>query len=167
MLRIWIVLLALQITTPILLAQSNEWQYDAKTGQLIGTATGTRRDTAQNILNLELAEVRAWNHHDLQAVLNAYWSSPDLISIAGDNEVHGFDTLQKTLYSQYANPDTMGQLDLEELRIQLISDDTASCVAGYVVRTQKHTYHCDDTATLKLFADGWRIVFERATIVLR
>jgi hypothetical protein len=165
MLRIWIFLLAFLAPAPILFAQNNEWTYNSQSGQLSGATTG--RDAAQTILTLELAEVRAWNHHDLQGVLAVYWASPDLISIAGDNEVHGFETLQKALYSQYANPDTMGQIDLDTLSIQLISDDTASCVAGYVVKTQKHVYHCDDTATLRLLPEGWRIVFERATMVLR
>ena len=167
MLRIWIVLLALLAPAPILFAQSNEWTYDSKTGQLSGSAAGSRRDAARNILNLELAEVRAWNNHDLQGALAVYWASPDLISIAGDNEVHGYDALQKAWFTQYANPDTMGQIDLDTLSIQLISADTASCVAGYVVRTQKHVYYCDDTATLRLLPEGWRIVFERATMVLR
>jgi hypothetical protein len=167
MLRIWIVLLALLAPVPIVSAQNNEWTYNSQTSQLSGAATGTGRDAAQTILNLELAEVRAWNNHDLQGVLAVYWASPNLISIAGDSEVHGFDTLQKALFAQYANPDTMGQIDLDTLSIQLISDDTASCVAGYVVKTQKHVYHCDDTATLRRLPEGWRIVFERATMVLR
>jgi hypothetical protein len=36
-----------------------------------------------------------------------------------------------------------------------------------VVRTEKHVYYCDDTATLRKLPEGWRIVFERATMVLR
>lgn len=165
--RIWIVLLSLLASAPILVAQSNEWTYNSKTGQLSGATTGTGREAALNILNLELAEVRAWNNHDLQGALGAYWSSPDLISIAGDDEVHGFEALKQAWFDQYANPDTMGQIDLDTLSIQLISGDTASCVAGYVVRTQKHVYHCDDTATLRKLPEGWRIVFERATMVLK
>ena len=161
----WIVLLALLAPGPILFAQNNEWTYNSKSGQLSGATTG--RDAAQTILTLELAEVRAWNNHDLQGALAVYWASPDLISIAGDNEVHGFEALKQAWFTQYANPDTMGQIDLDALSIQLISADTASCVAGYVVRTQKHVYYCDDTATLRKLPEGWRIVFERATMVLR
>ena len=166
-LRKWIVLLALLAPAPIVSAQNNEWTYNSQNGQLNGATTGTGRDAAQTILALELAEVHSWNTHDLQGVLTVYWASPDLISIAGDSEVHGFDTLKTALYQQYSNPDTMGQIDLDTLSIQLISDDTASCVSGYVVKTQKHVYHCDDTATLRLLPEGWRIVFERATMVLR
>ena len=163
----WIVLLALLAPATVLFGQSNEWTYNSKSGELGGTATGTGRDAAQTILNLELAEVRAWNNHDLQGALAVYWASPDLISIAGDNEVHGFEALKQAWFTQYANPDTMGQIDLDTLSIQLISADTASCVAGYVVRTEKHVYYCDDTATLRKLPEGWRIVFERATMVLR
>lgn len=168
--RIWIVGLVFLAASPILLGQStqsfsNEWTYNSKTDQMSGAATGTQRQAAQDVLSLELAEYRAWNSHDMQGVLAAYWNSPSLVSIAGDDEVHGFDALQKALLTTYANPNTMGHIDLDTLRVQVIADDSACCVASYVVRTQNHVYYCDDTATLRHFPEGWRIVFERAGVL--
>jgi hypothetical protein len=125
-----------------------------------------RPGAERDIVALELAEYRAWNSHNMQGVLATYWNSPDLVSIAGDDEVHGFDALQKALLSTYANPNTMGHIDLDRLKVQVLADDSACCVATYVVRTQKHVYYCDDTATLRQFrGEGWKIVFERASLV--
>ena len=125
-----------------------------------------QRGAERDIVALELAEYRAWNSHNMQGVLATYWNSPDLVSIAGDDEVRGFDALQKALLSAYANPNTMGHIDLDRLKVQVLADDSACCVASYVVRTQKHVYYCDDTASLRQFpGEGWKIVFERASLV--
>lgn len=145
---------------------SSSWTYDSKTGQISGATTGAKRQAANEIVALELAEYRAWNNHDLKGVLAVYWNSPDLVSIAGDEpEVHGFEALQNALLTTYADPNTMGRIDLDTLRVQVISNDSACCVASYVVHTANHVYYCDDTATLKHWPEGWKIVFERAAIV--
>ena len=172
-LRICIAALALTAGASVVLGQSTEnqtsqsssWTYDSKTGQIAGAVSGAKRKAAQEIVALELSEMAAWNNHNLAGVLAAYWNSPDLVSIAGEEpEVHGFAALQQALTTTYADPTTMGTLVLDTLRVQVISDDTASCVASYVVHTAEHTYYCDDTSTLRHFPEGWRIAFERAAI---
>jgi uncharacterized protein (TIGR02246 family) len=176
-LRICIAAAALIAGAPVVLGQSTEkqnnqdtstsstWTYDSKTGQINGAASGAKRKAAQEIVALELSQMTAWNNHDLQGVLAAYWQSADLISIAGEEpEVHGFQALQKALTTIYADPNTMGSLVLDTLRVQVISDDTASCVASYVVHTAQNVYYCDDTATLRHLPEGWRIAFEHATV---
>ena len=144
---------------------SSSWTYDSKTNQLSGDATSTKRQAAKEIVDLELSEYRSWNNHNIQGVLAVYWNSPDLVSIAGDEpEVHGFAALQTALTTVYADPNTMGRIDLDRLKVQVISDTSATCVASYVVHTSTSVYYCDDTGTLQRFSDGWKIVFERATI---
>src|SRR5260221_1427806 len=173
-LRICIGALALIAGAPVLLAQStvtqkdqssSSWTYDSKPNQLSGGATGAQRQAAQAVLNLELAECNAWNNHNIQGCLSVYWNSPDLISISNNDETHGFAALQKELHAAFADPNIMGTMSLDTLKIQVIGDDCANTIASYVVKTQNYVYYCDDTATVRRFPDGWKIVFERTTLV--
>jgi len=173
-LRIYIAALALMAGAPAMLGQSNEtqksltsssWTYDSKTTKLSGDATGAQRQAAQAVLNLELAECNAWNNHDIQGCLSVYWNSPNLISISNNDETHGFAALQKELLAAFADPNIMGSMSLDTLKIQVIGDDFANTIASYVVKTQNYVYYCDDTATVRRFPEGWKIVFERTTLV--
>lgn len=173
-LRILIVGLALTATAPSLLAQSTQsltsdgsssWTYDSKTGRLGGAATGTQRQAAQDIVSLELSECNAWNNHNIPGCLAVYWNSPDLISISNNEETHGFAALQKELLTAFADPNIMGTMSLDTLKIQVIGADSAVTMASYIVKTQNYVYYCDDTATLRRFPEGWRIVFERTSLV--
>jgi len=172
--RVCVAALATIACAPVVLGQSTDiqnsqtssWTYDSKNGQISGAANGAKRQAAQEIVALELGEYSSWNKHNLAGVLAVYWNSPDLVSIAGDEpEVHGFQALQSALTTTYADPNTMGTIDLDTLRVQVLSADSACCVASYVVHTAAHVYYCDDTATLRHLPEGWRIVFERANIV--
>ena len=59
----------------------------------------------------------------------------------------------------------MGSMSLDTVKIQVIGDDCANTIASYVVKTQNYVYYCDDTATMRRFPEGWKIVFERTTLV--
>jgi hypothetical protein len=147
-------------------AQTSTWTYDSKTGTLSGDATSTSRQAAKDIVALELAEYGAWNNHDIQGCLTVYWQSPNLVSIANDEETHGYEALRKEMLQEFAaDPSIMGHIDLDTLKIQMLSDDTACCVASYVVKTEHYVYYCDDTATLRHLPEGWKIAFEKATLV--
>ena len=173
-LRIFIAALALTTGASVVLGQSTEnqkaqssstWTYDSKTGQLSGRATGAEREAAQSVLALELTQCNAWNNHDIRGCLTVYWNSPDLISISNDKETHGFAALQEEELTAFADPSIMGSMSLDTLKIQVIGDDVANTVASYVVKTQNYIYYCDDTATIRRFPEGWKIVFERTSLV--
>ena len=93
------------------------------------------------------------------------WNSPNLISISNNDETHGFAALRKELLAAFADPNTMGTMSLDTLKVQVIGDDFANTIASYVVKTQNYVYYCDDTATVRRFPEGWKIVFERTTLV--
>jgi hypothetical protein len=114
---------------------------------------------------LKLAQRNEWNRHDIRGCLTVYWHSPDLVSLANNEETQGFAALQKELLTAFADPNIMGHMDLDSLKIQVVSDDSACCVARYVVKTRHYLYYCDDTSTLKRFPEGWKIVFERTNLV--
>jgi hypothetical protein len=172
--RIYIAALAFLAGASVTFGQSDEiqksqasssWTYDSKTAQLSGDATGAQRQSAQAILNLELAECFAWNNHDIRGCLSVYWESPNLISISNNDETHGFAALQRELLAAFADPTIMGSMSLDTLKIQVIGEDCANTIASYVVKTQNYVYYCDDTATLRRFPEGWKIVFERTSLV--
>lgn len=120
---------------------------------------------AGEVAALEDAQLVAWNKHNLDAYLRWYWNSPSLISLDNGRATVGFGPFSDLMRSVYgANPGLMGHTDMGRLRIKMIGTDVAVAVATYVTTTSRHVDSVDDTAIVRHFPEGWRIVFESGTV---
>jgi hypothetical protein len=155
---------------------ASDWSYDSKSDPFMSanisssaaqdvTPQGSQASLAQQVAALGQAQVDAWNKHDLQAYLKWYWNSPELISLSNGDEIVGFAALANDLRTGFgAEPNSMGHVQMERLRIKMTGSDTAVMVASYVIITSKHSDSIDDTTVVKRFSEGWRIVFESANL---
>jgi hypothetical protein len=153
-----------------------DWSYDSNSGPSMGEkASGaavqagapmtSQAELAQQVAAVEYAQVDAWNKHDLQSYLQWYWNSPELISLSNGDEIVGFAALANELRTGYgSDPNSMGHVQMERLRVKMTGSDSAVMVASYVITTSKHSDLFEDTTVLKRFSEGWRIVFESANL---
>lgn len=118
-----------------------------------------------SIRHLLQAQVDAWNRHDLDAFMNGYWRSPDLLFFSGDIVTHGWQTTLDHYKQRYqTGGNDMGTLDFYDLQVELLGPD-AAYVCG-----QWHLDHKSGkkdgglfTLVLKKFPEGWRIVHDHTS----
>ena len=168
--------IAMMVTAFVPSVWASDWSYDSNSDPLMSanisaaaaqavTPQGSQAALAQQVAALEQALVDAWNKHDLQAYLKWYWNSPDLISLSNGDEIVGFAALANELQAGFVpEPNSMGHVQMERLRVKMTGSDTAVMVASYVITTSKHSDSIDDTTVVKRFSEGWRIIFESADL---
>jgi ketosteroid isomerase-like protein len=109
------------------------------------------------------AQVVAWNKGDIEGFMRGYWMSKDLTFFSGGSETHGWtETLERYRKSYKGTGKQMGQLTFGDLRIEMLSPDSA-----FVRGTWKLTMPSDPKTPHGLFTlifrktpDGWRIIHD-------
>ena len=167
---------AMMVAAFVSSASASDWSYDSKSDPFVSTnfslvaaqavtPQGSQAALAHQVAAVEYAQVEAWNKHDLQAYLEWYWNSPELISLSNGDEIVGFAALANELRTGFGpEPSSMGHVQMERLRVKMTGSDTAVMVASYVITTSKHSDSIEDTTVLRRFSEGWRIVFESANL---
>lgn len=100
---------------------------------MVGCATGREgavgaeatdpRPAIERVLDEQVA---AWNRGDLEAFMEGYWRSPDLVFTSGGNVQRGWQTTLDRYRATYGNsPETMGRLAFSDLEVHPLGDGAA------------------------------------------
>ena len=93
-----------------------------------GTArgAGAAADPRPAIERVLTEQAAAWNRGDLEAFMDGYWRSPDLVFTSGGNVQRGWQTtLDRYVASYGTSPETMGRLTFSDLEIHPLGDGAA------------------------------------------
>ena len=145
------------------------WDYESKNGAAAAVASAVpltpRMQVIREVLRIETTQLEAWNRHDIQGYLSVYWHSPELVSKSDSDQIFGFEALASQLVGSFGSqPDSMGHVRMDDLKIKILAPDTACIVGTYVVTTSAHVDAGENTEILRHFPEGWKSVFENAHI---
>jgi beta-aspartyl-peptidase (threonine type) len=137
---------------------------DADTYSGASIYTNGRHEESESAIRSVLdMQVVAWNKGDIEGFMRGYWMSKDLTFFSGGSETHGWtETLERYRKSYKGTGKQMGQLTFGDLRIEMLSPDSA-----FVRGTWKLTMPADPKTPHGLFTlifrktpDGWRIIHD-------
>src|SRR4051794_1046926 len=81
-------------------------------------------DEAAAVRGLLDAQVEAWNRKDLDAFLEGYWRSPDVVFQSGAERFDGFEALKARYRNRYqAEGRAMGRLAFDGLEVVVLGPD--------------------------------------------
>lgn len=108
------------------------------------------------------AQVVAWNKGDVDGFMRGYWMSKDLTFFSGASETHGWtETLERYRKSYNAPGKQMGQLTFGDLRIEMLSPDSAFARGTWkLTMPDGKTPHGLFTLIFRKMPDGWRIIHD-------
>lgn len=87
---------------------------------------GAGGDPAPAIQRVLEDQVAAWNRGDLEAFMDGYWRSPDLVFTSGGNVQRGWQTTLDRYRASYgSSPETMGRLAFSDLEVHPLGDGAA------------------------------------------
>ena len=114
-----------------------------------GGAAADPRPAIQKVLDDQVA---AWNRGDIEAFMDGYWESPDLVFTSGGNVQRGWQTTLDRYRATYGNsPETMGRLSFSDLEIHPLGDEAAWALGRW---------HLDDAGG-KAMGGVFSLVFRR------
>lgn len=129
-----------------------------------GEATARLRPAADIIEGVLMAQSAAWNEGDLEAFMDGYWRSDDLRFVSGGRTRKGWNAALKHYRKTYGDaPETMGQLDFDDISIQFIADDVAVVVGRYEVKQGGNAGEGSFSLVMKQIGGLWRIVHDHTT----
>lgn len=107
-------------------------------------------------------QVAAWNKGDIDGFMRGYWISKDLTFFSGGSETHGWsETLDRYRKSYKSAGREMGQLVFGDLRIEMLSPDSAFVRGTWkLTMSDGKTPHGLFTLIFRKFPDGWRIIHD-------
>ncbi|HUP00889.1 MAG TPA: nuclear transport factor 2 family protein [Gemmatimonadota bacterium] len=85
--------------------------------------TSSRREAVVRVLE---EQVQAWNRGDLEAFMQGYWQSPELVFTSGARVQRGWRTTLERYREAYGDsPGTMGRLSFSDLEVHPLGADAA------------------------------------------
>jgi ketosteroid isomerase-like protein len=132
------------------------WEYDSISPTPSPEPNPTSIDEIRDAI---FGMVAAWNGHDLDAYVDHYWRSPQLLLIVDSEQFFGWDDVQRTYLNSYADRSSMGFMETPRLRIKMLKPDLAFALAWWQLTFQKPTQKIYGTSTMIIqkFDEGWKI----------
>ncbi len=112
--------------TPVTNASADERMKIAKVETpLADAAKFASRPPADVIRSTLRAQVAAWNEGNLDAFMETYWKSEDLKFVTGTEITKGWAQTLRRYRSEYTDGGDLGELDLDRIDVNLVTDDVA------------------------------------------
>jgi uncharacterized protein (TIGR02246 family) len=130
-----------------------------------GQAADAGADAEAAVRRLLDTQVEDWNRKDLDAFLNGYWRSPEVVFQSGAERFDGFESLRSRYEKAYrAEGRAMGELAFANLEVVVLGPDAA------LARGRWHLTMPDGkepgglfTLILRKRPEGWRIVHDHTS----
>jgi uncharacterized protein (TIGR02246 family) len=164
-----IAVLTVQVSTPRPAFADGAWGFDSVTPE--DPSKGDANDEYHQVYRVMMGMADAWNAHNLDAYLECFWKSPDLLVIVEGDQMKGWTEINNTYRKGYANPADMGTLLPERVQIQMISSDVALVLDWWTLMLPKTVNLRSpkvvgtSTLVLKKLPEGWRIVADHSSFV--
>jgi ketosteroid isomerase-like protein len=137
---------------------SAAWDYDSIASQPILPSVNSFDVQQVNRTLLEMVD--KWNAHDLDAFLEYFWKSPDLVVVSEAQQFSGWQELHDTYMRGFHNRDEMGRIVQSRIQIRMVRSDLAFALTYWTVNfpTSKRVVVGMDTNYLQRFGNDWKIV---------
>ena len=106
-----------------------------------------------------------WNKGDVDAFLEGYWHSPDITFSGTGGIARGWDGVRARYKKNYADRDTMGQLDFSALEFRFLGPDAALVLGHWHLTRAKGDVGGVFSLVWQRFPEGWRIVHDHTSVV--
>jgi len=124
-----------------------------------------RAEAEEGIKHMLVSQIEAWNHGRLEAFMQGYWRSPELTFFSGATVTKGWEpTLERYRQRYKSEGKEMGQLEFQELNIELMNRRTA-VVTGHWQLTMSDGKKPNGLFTLivRRMPGGWKIVHDHTS----
>lgn len=131
---------------------------------LLSSATAAAVEAAPVHAVLD-AQLAAWNRGDLDAFMQTYWNSPDLVFQSNASTTRGWQATVERYRKRYLSEGKeMGRLRFDELDVQLLAPGIAFARGGWHLTFREgKTASGRFTLLLRERPEGWRIVYDHSS----
>jgi ketosteroid isomerase-like protein len=141
---------------PRVVAQErNGWELDS----LRGNQNVSKLD-AQQVYETLIKMLDRWNAHDIEAYMEVYRKSPELLVVVDSEQFNGWQQLHDSYLKVYPDRNAMGFIQPKRIQVKFLKPDLALALTWWSVSfpNAKQSVVGNSTMNLRKFNDGWKIV---------
>jgi uncharacterized protein (TIGR02246 family) len=122
-------------------------------------------DPAAEVRAVWNTSVEAWNRGDLDAFMNVYWNSSDLVFFSNKSETRGWQqTLDRYRATYKAEGRQMGTLDFPKLEFKVLGPEAVLARGQWRLKMPDGKESTGMTSvTFQKLPEGWRIVHDHSS----
>jgi ketosteroid isomerase-like protein len=103
-------------------------------------------------------QAAAWNRGDIDAFMQGYWRSDQLLFVSTTSVTRGWQPTLDRYKKGYDTKAKMGTLTFSDLEITLLSKKSASVIGSWSLARNGDNPHGKFLLVFRKFKEGWRIV---------
>lgn len=115
------------------------------------------------ILSVIQNQEQAWNRGDIAGYMEGYAKSPETSFASGAKMTRGWQETLDRYQKGYDSREKMGQLEFSDLKVEMISADSAIVTGGWALQREKDRPHGLFTLIFRHLPEGWRIVHDHTS----
>jgi ketosteroid isomerase-like protein len=130
-----------------------------------GFAAGAENREPDRLAIMEVLKNQqvSWNRGDVDAFLEGYWHSPELTFSGASGIARGWDAVRARYRKNYADRDSMGQLEFSALEFHFLGPDAAMVLGHWHLTRTKGDVGGVFTLVWQRFPEGWRILHDHTS----
>ena len=109
------------------------------------------------------AQQDAWDRGDIDGFMNGYARSKSTVFISEDTVERGWRMVRDRYRKKYSDRAKMGTLRFSDLKITVLSPDSAVVLGHWKLQRANDQPHGRFTLILKRLPEGWRIVHDHTS----
>ena len=117
------------------------------------------RDNLRSILDNKLKD---WNDNTIEDFMKSYWKSEELTFQSGNRRLQGWEALL-TMYKTNYPGEKRGRLDFTDIKIKVLSSETAYVIGRWAVIHPDTTKTGLFTLIFRKFSGGWKIIHDHSS----
>jgi ketosteroid isomerase-like protein len=105
----------------------------------------------------------AWNRGDIDAFMQGYWKSEQIVFVSGTNVTRGWQGALDRYKKTYDSKAKMGFLSFSGLEITILSKDSAVVLGSWALKRDSDNPGGKFTLIFRKFKDGWKIIHDHTS----
>jgi uncharacterized protein (TIGR02246 family) len=131
----------------------------------VAAGAGSQTSDRAAILQVLTNQQSNWNKGNVDAFLEGYWHSPELTFSGTGGIARGWDAVRARYKKNYADRESMGQLEFSALEYRFLGPDAALVLGHWHLTRAKGDVGGVFSLVWQRFPEGWRIVHDHTSAV--
>ncbi len=137
----------------------------ALTCSLYGKAQHTETLAKEQIKLVMKFQEASWNRGNITEFMKAYWRSDSLLFVGGKGPTYGWSQTLANYLKTYPNPEKMGQLNFEFVKIEILSQVDAFVVGKWQLKRTEDILQGYYSLLWKKIDGEWKIVADHSSSI--
>lgn len=126
---------------------------------------GLSQNDHQQILSVLNTQTEAWNNGNIEAYMDGYWKSDELIFTSSGKVTKGWKATLDKYKKSYDTKDKMGILKFSDLEVKMLSESSAYVLGKWELKRKDDNPKGIFTLIFKKMKEGWRIIHDHTSML--